>query len=101
MSPFSGLRALVTNLREELASSADAESLGTAEVPGLVREDEKRIYAILSDNGGQVRQQTIVEETEWSPSKVSRSLTRMESKGYIGRITKGREKTVVLPEDLR
>lgn len=98
MSPLPGFRELVATVREELTSSGDAERLADGGVQGLDTEHEERIYTIVQRHGGRVRQQTIIEETEWSPSKVSRDLTRMESKGCIGRMTTGREKIVVLPE---
>lgn len=98
MSPLPELRELVAIIRKELTSSGDAETLADGGIQGLDTEHEERIYAIVEQHGGRVRQQTIVEETEWSPSKVSRDLTRMESKGCIGRMTTGREKIVVLPE---
>lgn len=100
MSPFPGLWVWLTHLCEEPSSSGDAETLAAREKPGVDTEDEERIYTIVQEQGGRARQQTIIAQTGWSPSKVSRGLSRMESKGCIARITTGREKIVVLPEYL-
>lgn len=98
MSPLSEFGEWGATVREELTSSGDAETLADGGVRELDTEHEERIYTIVQQHGGRVRQQTIIEEMEWSPSKVSRDLTQMESKGCIGRLTTGREKIVVLPE---
>lgn len=100
MSPFSGLRSLVAKLRDGVSSSADAETCDERGPPMLTDADEAQIYAILCEQGGRVRQQTIIKATGWSPAKVSRHLQRMEAEGHVGRVMTGREKTVALPEYL-
>lgn len=52
----------------------------------------------LESNGGQLKQQSIVEYTGWSDSKVSRTLSEMEVDGRITRYRIGNEKLVCLPE---
>lgn len=59
-------------------------------------EDEQFVVDLLVTNDGRVRQSTIVEASEWSKSKVSRLLSRMERDGHVEKVTVGRENVVVL-----
>lgn len=65
-------------------------------VTATLDEDEQFVVDLLVTNDGRVRQSTIVEASEWSKSKVSRLLSRMERDGYVEKITVGRENVVVL-----
>ena len=56
--------------------------------------DEDRIIKLLEDNGGRMRQVSIVEETEWSKSKVSMLLSEMEEDGEISKLRVGRENII-------
>lgn len=58
--------------------------------------DEDRVIQMLRSNGGQLQQMTIVEDTDWSKSKVSRLLSRMEEQGQIEKISVGRENLITL-----
>jgi uncharacterized membrane protein len=58
--------------------------------------DEDRIVKLLEDNGGRMRQVSIVEETEWSKSKVSMLLSEMEEDGEISKLRVGRENIISL-----
>jgi uncharacterized membrane protein len=58
--------------------------------------DEDRVLKLLEDNGGRMRQVSIVEETEWSKSKVSMLLSDMESEGEISKLRVGRENIISL-----
>lgn len=52
------------------------------------------VREILIGNGGRVKQQQIVEETDWSKAKVSRVLSELEEDGTIERVRIGRENIV-------
>lgn len=58
--------------------------------------DEDRIIKLLEDNDGRMRQVSIVEETEWSKSKVSMLLSEMEEDGEISKLRVGRENIISL-----
>lgn len=60
--------------------------------------DEHRVLHLLESNGGQLPQSTIVAETEWSKSKISRLLSKMEDQCQIKKVSRGRENLIVLPE---
>lgn len=56
--------------------------------------DEDRVLALLSENGGRMKQVDIVEETGWSKSKVSMLLSEMEEEGQISKLRVGRENII-------
>ena len=69
-----------------------------AELADEILSDEDRVINMLEANGGRLRQMTIVEETDWSKSKVSRLLSKMEEEGEIEKISMGRENLIALAE---
>lgn len=60
--------------------------------------DEARVFKLLDQHDGQLRQSAVVEETGWSKSKVSRVLSRMADEGDIEKINIGRENIVTRPD---
>ncbi|GAA0657137.1 hypothetical protein GCM10009019_21540 [Salarchaeum japonicum] len=62
-----------------------------------LQSDEDRVRGLIEDHGGRMRQVQIVEETDWSKSKVSMLLSEMEEEGELSRIRIGRENVVSLP----
>ena len=58
--------------------------------------DEDRVLALLQQNGGRMKQVDIVNETDWSKSKVSMLLSEMEDEGQISKLRVGRENIVSL-----
>jgi uncharacterized membrane protein len=58
--------------------------------------DEDRVRRLLEDNGGRMKQVDIVDETEWSKSKVSMLLSEMEEDGEISKLRVGRENIISL-----
>ncbi|MFC7134903.1 MULTISPECIES: helix-turn-helix transcriptional regulator [Salinibaculum] len=71
---------------------------GAAPEPAIPEEellsDEDRVLKLLEDNGGRMKQVNIVEETEWSKSKVSMLLSEMEEAGDISKLRVGRENII-------
>ncbi|WP_436935586.1 helix-turn-helix transcriptional regulator [Halovenus marina] len=63
--------------------------------PELVA-DEDRVLQLLEQNGGRMKQVDIVEETEWSKSKVSMLLSEMEEEELISKLRVGRENIISL-----
>lgn len=59
--------------------------------------NEERIVQLLQSNEGRMRQTRIVEDTDWSKSKVSMLLSDMETDGTISKLRVGRENIISLP----
>jgi uncharacterized membrane protein len=60
------------------------------------QSDPELIVEILEEHDGRMRQAAIVDETEWSKSKVSMVLSEMEDDGHISKLRVGRENIVSL-----
>ncbi|MFW6384845.1 MAG: DUF7343 domain-containing protein, partial [Halodesulfurarchaeum sp.] len=70
------------------------------DIPVEFMSNEQRILQLLDEHDGRVRQANLVEETDWSKSKVSRVLTEMEENGQIVKIDVGRGNIVTRPDEL-
>ena len=64
--------------------------------PALL-SDEERIIRMLEDNGGRMKQATIVKETGWSNAKVSQLLSAMADDELVNKLRIGRENLISLP----
>ncbi|WP_416841325.1 binary toxin-like calcium binding domain-containing protein [Haloferax sp. DFSO52] len=62
--------------------------------------DEARVFKLLDQHDGQLRQSAVVEGTGWSKSKVSRVLSRMADEGDVTKINIGRENIVTRPDSV-
>jgi len=60
--------------------------------------DEERVLRLLRQNGGRMKQASIVTETDWSNAKVSQLLSRMDDDDAINKLRIGRENLITLPE---
>lgn len=58
--------------------------------------DSDRVLKLLHENDARLSQGEIIKQTEWSKSKVSRLLSKMEDNGQIEKITIGRENIILL-----
>jgi hypothetical protein len=78
------------------AGAAGAESeIGEAPVADEeLLSDEARVLGLLEEHGGRMKQVDIVDETEWSKSKVSMLLSDMEDDGEISKLRVGRENII-------
>ncbi|WP_323191225.1 helix-turn-helix domain-containing protein [Halostella sp. PRR32] len=74
-----------------------AETNGTTEPPLIT--DDARVLRMLDEHSGRLPQSEVVERTEWSKSKVSRLLSRMEDEDQIKKITIGRENLITHMSD--
>jgi len=82
------------------ARTVEDEPTADDEVPTEFLSDEEVVFTLLDDNDGQMRQAALVDETDWSKSKVSRVLSTMEDDGSIVKVDVGRGNVIVRPEDL-
>jgi len=60
--------------------------------------DKDRIRRLLRDNDERMKQADIVDETDWSKSKVSMMLSDMEEEGTISKLRLGRENVIDLED---
>ncbi|MFC7156328.1 helix-turn-helix domain-containing protein [Halomarina halobia] len=81
------------------ATAEAADGAGEAEAVPEPLTNEDRIMRLLDENGGRLRQADIVDNTDWSKSKVSRLLSRMEENGEVRKISIGRENLIARPGD--
>ncbi len=77
--------------------AAPAATATDAANQDVLLTDEDRVLQILEENGGRVGQSTFTQETDWSKSKVSRLLSKMEDNDQVCKINVGRENIITLP----
>ena len=109
----SGGQPAATNTEPvEPAPPADASRSGDAspnpDIGGLTASeegtvatyltDEERVLEMLRESGGRLPQSAVVEETDWSKSKVSRLLSSMAEEGQLRKIDLGGRNLITLPE---
>lgn len=91
----------VDAVRPSSGTNAGAASTGAAN-PGETTtqdavstiSDEDRVLRLLDTNGGRMKQVDIVDEMDWSKSKVSMVLSDMEADGTISKLRVGRENII-------
>jgi hypothetical protein len=92
--------AETTSTDGSTASATTASAESRPEEPTVSPEellsDEDRVLSLLEENEGRMRQVAIVEETDWSKSKVSMLLSDMEDDGAISKLRVGRENIISL-----
>ncbi|WP_226010188.1 helix-turn-helix transcriptional regulator [Halomicrobium salinisoli] len=79
---------------EASAPEPDPEPESPAVPEEELLSDSDRVLKLLEDNGGRMKQVNIVDETEWSKSKVSMLLSDMEEDGEISKLRVGRENII-------
>jgi hypothetical protein len=82
----------------ETADGSERPDEGTSHpiAEGEFLSDEERVVALLESQGGRMKQVDIVDQTDWSKSKVSMLLSDMESEGTVSKLRVGRENIVSL-----
>ncbi len=76
----------------------DPDSEPVEDEPDLeLLSDEERVEHLLEQNGGRMKQATIVKETNWSNAKVSQLLSAMNDSDRIDKLRIGRENLITLP----
>jgi Uncharacterized membrane-associated protein/domain len=61
--------------------------------------NEEQVMQLLEANGGRMKQQTIVEELDWTDAKTSKVVSGMREEGTIESFRIGRENVLTTPED--
>jgi len=78
-----------------VAVGGDRSAAG--EIPEPVADDA-RIRQLLAASGGRMRQADIVDEVDWSKSKVSRVVSDLADRGVVQKVRIGRENVVELAD---
>ena len=81
---------------EETTPAAEEFTGGPTIQESELLSDEDRVLALLQQNDGRMKQVDIVNETDWSKSKVSMLLSEMEDEGQISKLRVGRENIISL-----
>ncbi|WP_254863139.1 helix-turn-helix transcriptional regulator [Halovivax gelatinilyticus] len=93
-----------TAIHQEKSATPEASAELGADTVELL-SDEDRVRKLIEENGGRMKQVKIVDETDWSKSKVSMLLSEMEDDGTISKLRVGRENIISLhgfePEAVR
>ncbi|MFC7204799.1 helix-turn-helix transcriptional regulator [Haloferax namakaokahaiae] len=80
----------------------DHDEVEPEEEPGIdldLLSDEERVEHMLEQNGGRMKQATIVKETGWSDAKVSQLLSSMADEERVEKLRLGRENLISLPDE--
>jgi len=83
---------------EEDSSKKDDDETDSQPDPLLLSNDEQ-VMQLLEANGGRMKQQTIVEELDWTDAKTSKVVSGMREEGTIESFRIGRENVLTTPED--
>ncbi len=70
-------------------------------VLSVLKEDEKKVFDIILASKGKCKQNTIVQETNFSKAKVSRILDDLQTRGLVEKIRVGRTNRIVVSRGKR
>jgi len=78
----------------------DEQDPPSQDIPLELLPNEEQIRRLLAEHDGRIRQADVVDETDWSKSKVSRVLSEMEADGEIEKIDIGSGNVVTLADEV-
>jgi len=81
------------------AAAAAGNDDGDDEIDPELLSDEERVERLLRQNGGRMKQASIVTETGWSNAKVSQLLSSMDEADRVDKLRIGRENLISLPDE--
>jgi hypothetical protein len=91
--------------QKDMAPPATEQSVETSAQTEEKHENEavltenEQVIALLTENGGRMRQAAIAEELGWSASKTSRVIGEMSNEQSVDKLRIGRENLVALPDE--
>jgi len=91
-----GLAVLFSTEPETATESASPPPTESSIADKELLDDSDRVIELLEENGGRMKQVDIVDQTEWSKSKVSMLLSDMEDDDEISKLRVGRENIISL-----
>jgi hypothetical protein len=80
-------------------ADSDADSSAATEPDESLLSNEEQVMQLLEANGGRMKQQTVVEELDWTDAKTSKVVSGMREDGTIESFRIGRENVLTTPED--
>ncbi len=83
--------------RSETGTQLEFEEAADDGIDPELLSDEERVLRLLKQNGGRMKQASIVSETGWSNAKVSQLLSKMDDDDEIEKLRIGRENLITLP----
>jgi len=86
-------------LQTETESPPATETESEAEPDPSLLSNEEQVMGLLEANGGRMKQQTIVEELDWTDAKTSKVVSGMREEGRIESFRIGRENVLTTPEE--
>ena len=81
------------------AAGAAAAAEDSEDFDEELLSDEERVERLLEQNGGRMKQATIVKETGWSNAKVSQLLSAMAEEERVDKLRIGRENLISFPDE--
>ncbi|WP_408956814.1 hypothetical protein [Natrinema sp. 74] len=79
------------------AEQADATATDDAPDPELL-SNEEQVLRLLRERGGRLKQQTVVEELDWTDAKTSKVVSGLREAGKLESFRLGRENVLSLPD---
>ncbi|MBU4246551.1 MAG: helix-turn-helix domain-containing protein [Nanoarchaeota archaeon] len=70
-------------------------------VISVLKDDEKKVFDIILQSKGKCKQNTIVQETNFSKAKVSRILMDLEARGLVEKVRVGRTNRITISSKKR
>ena len=81
------------------AASAADDTTSAADSPEMeLLSNEEQVLQLVSDHGGRMKQQAVVEELGWTDAKTSKVVTGLREDGELESFRLGRENVLSLPE---
>lgn len=88
------LAAVLSRKSEERASDESSEP------PAELLSDEERVLQLLEENGGRMKQQSVMDALDWSRTKTSNVVSDLQEDEKIEVYRIGRENTLALPGEM-
>ena len=85
---------------DEDDAPAPSDASSTAPATPLRSKDAQAVVSYLLDNGGTCYQSELVDAMDWTASKASRTLSKLEYDGTIARVRDGMSKRIQLIQDV-
>ncbi|QRV13632.1 hypothetical protein JMJ58_11755 [Haloterrigena salifodinae] len=98
VAPAAGQSGIEHEFDEREAVDASPDRNSDDAVDEELLSDDERVRRLLEQNGGRMKQATIVKETGWSDAKVSQLLSEMDDDDRIRKLRIGRENLITLPD---
>ncbi|QFU82386.1 helix-turn-helix transcriptional regulator [Natronorubrum aibiense] len=92
--------AASTDTATTTASTTDESAASSTTEPAETEllSNEEQVLRLVRDNGGRMKQQTVVEELEWTDAKTSKVVSGLREEGDLESFRLGRENVLSLPD---